>query len=109
MRAFPSGLAAAKSIHALVTIQRGLVTLRFTTWMEDVVFGGNTYTAAPGAQLTSISFMSDGTPNNADVLIMAETGGVIAPGDGVRGLLDGWPISIRLFDPVDPTGTAYNI
>lgn len=109
MRAFPSGLAAAKSIHALVEITRGEVTLRFTTWMEDVLFGGNTYTAAPGAAVTSISFMSDGTPNSADVLIMAETGGVIEPGDGVRGLLDNWPITIWLFDPVDPEGTAYDI
>jgi uncharacterized phage protein (TIGR02218 family) len=109
MRAFSAGLATAKSIHALVSIQRGEVTLRFTTWMEDVTFGGNTYTAAPGAAVTSIAFMSDGTPNNADILIMAETGGVLDPGDGVRGILDGWPITVRIFDPADPEGTAYNI
>lgn len=109
MRTFPFPTDSAVAIPAMVEIQRGLTTLRWTTAETDVVIGSDTWTPAPGASITSIAFMSDGTPNNADVLIMAVPGGLVEPGDGVRGILDGWPISIKLYDPADPAGTAFEI
>jgi uncharacterized phage protein (TIGR02218 family) len=105
MRSLPD-FAAGVGAPALVTITRGLTTLRFTTADTDVTIGTDTWTAEPGAALSSISFPSDGTPNNADVQIMTAVDGLVEPGDGVRGILDGWPISIKLFDPADPAGTA---
>lgn len=100
---------ASVEVPALITIQRGLTTLRWNTSGVDVTIGSDTWPAAPGARVTSIECRSDGTENNADVLIMAETGGPVEPGDGARGLLDGWPISVKLFDPADPAGTAREI
>ncbi len=108
MRSFPVPDNADK-IPAMVTIVRGLTTLRFNTSEEDVTISGDTWVAAAGANVTSISYASDGTPISADVIIMTETGGLVEPGDGARGILDGWPISIRLFDPADPVGTAIDI
>lgn len=109
MRAFPFPTDQAVAIPALVTIQRGLTTLRWTTAGTAVVIGSDTWAPGPGASVTSIAFMSDGTQNNADVLIMATPGGLVEPGDGVRGILDGWPISVKLYDPADPGGTAYEV
>lgn len=109
MRAIPFSTDPAVAIPALITIQRGLTTLRWTTAETAVVIGSDTWEPGPGASLTSIQFMADGTPNNADVQIMAVPGGLVEPGDGVRGILDGWPISIKLFDPADPAGTAFEI
>lgn len=108
MRLIPIPENAAE-IPALITIQRGLTTLRWNTSSRDVVIDGETWPAVAGAAVTSISFMSDGTPNNADVRIMTETGGLVEPGDGARGILDGWPISVKLFDPADPAGTAVEV
>lgn len=96
----------AEEIPALVTIQRGLTTLRWNTSSVDVTIGGDTWPAGAGAVVTSLSYASDGTESNADVTIMTEAGGLVEPGDGARGILDGWPISIKFFDPADPEGTA---
>lgn len=107
MRSVPA--ATALEMPAMVTIQRGATTLRWNTSSNDVTIGGNTWPAAAGATVTSLAFASDGTESNADVTIQTETGGLVEPGDGVRGLLDNWPISIQLFDPADPIGTACEI
>ncbi len=107
MRSLDFGAAIEQP--AMITIQRGLVTIRFNTSSNDVVIGADTWTAAPGAALTSITYGSDGTPNNADVQIQTQAGGLLEPGDGIRGLLDGWPISIQLFDPANPAGTAADL
>ena len=108
MRALPD-FGSSVEIPALITIQRGLTTLRWNTSSRDVTIGSDTWPAVAGAVVTSLSFASDGTPNNADVKIMTATGGLLAPGDGARGILDGWPISIKLFDPEDPAGTIVEI
>ncbi len=105
MRPLPD-FSTAEQNPFLITIQRGLTTLRWNTSTETVVIAGNTWPPVAGAGVTSISYNSDGTPSNADVQIMTAVGGLVEPGDGVRGLLDGWPISIKLFDPADPGGTA---
>lgn len=96
----------AEQTHALITIQRGLTTLRWNTSAEDVTIGDDTWPAEAGAIVTTIETSSDGTPINADVEIMTQDGGLVEPGDGARGILDGWPISVRFFDPTDPEGTA---
>lgn len=102
MRAAPTG----RALPALITIQKGLTTLRWTTWAEDIVIGENTWIAASGAKISSMAFCADGTESNADITIMTKDGGLVEPGDGARGVLDGWPISIMLFDPSDVEGTA---
>jgi hypothetical protein len=99
----------AEEIPALITIQRGLTTLRWNTSSRDVTIGSDTWPAIAGAAITSFAFASDGTESNADVQIMTEVGGLVEPGDGARGILDGWPISVKLFDPADPAGTAVEI
>lgn len=96
----------ATEIPALITIQRGLTTLRWNTSIDDVTIGSDTWPAKAGAVVSSLAFMSDGAPSNADVTIQTATGDLVEPGDGARGILDGWPISIKLFDPADPEGTA---
>lgn len=108
MRGLPD-FDAALGRPALVTIVRGLTTLRWTTYSDDITIGDDTWPATPGANVTSLTFSSDGTPSNADVTIQTETDGLVEPGDGVRGILDGWPISIKFFDPADPVGTATEI
>lgn len=99
----------AIELPAMITIQRGLTTLRWNTSSADVTIGDETWPAVAGAVTTSFSFSSDGTESNADVLIHAESSGLVKPGDGARGILDGWPISVKLFDPADPEGTAYEM
>lgn len=96
----------AEQIHALVTIQRGLTNLRWNTSSVDVTFNGESYPAAAGAKITSFVYSADGTESNCDVMIQTEADGSVDLGDGARGVLDGWPISIMLFDPADPDGTA---
>lgn len=90
-------------LPALITIQRGTVTLRWNTSDRDVTIDGETWTAEGGALVTSLDCNSDGTENNADITIHTRAGGPVEPGDGARGLLDGWPISVKLFDPSDTT------
>lgn len=105
MRSLPD-FSASEQIPALITITRGLTTLRFNTSSADVTIGSESWPAAAGAVVSSFSFGSDGTESNADIRIMAQSGGPIESGDAVRGVLDGWPISIKFFDPADPEGTA---
>lgn len=96
----------ATELPALITITRGLVTLRWNTSDRDVTIDGETWPAEGGAIVSSIDCNSDGTENNADVMIHARDGGPVEPGDAARGLLDGWPISVKFFDVADPEGTA---
>ncbi len=107
MRSVPA--STASEMPALITIVRGATTLRWNTSSSDVTIGGDTWIAGAGATLSSFAYASDGTENDADVTIQTETGGLVEPGDGVRGILDGWPISVQLFDPADPAGTACEI
>ncbi len=99
MRTFPFDPSKAAGLPSLVTIQRGLVTIRFTTWQQSVTSNTFFFPTAPGANLTGFQFPSDGSQANADVSVMVEPGGIVEPGDGVRGVLDNWPILIELFDP----------
>jgi hypothetical protein len=91
---------------AMITIQRGLTTLRWNTSDSDVTVDDATWPAAAGAVLSALAYNSDGTENNADVIIFARSGGPVEYGDAARGLLDGWPISIKLFDPTNPAGAV---
>lgn len=89
-----------------VSIQRGLTTLRWNTSAVDVEIDGETFPAETGAVVTSLDFSSDGSENNADIIIHARDGGPVEPGDAARGLLDGWPVSVMFFDAADPDSTA---
>lgn len=86
------------NLAVLITIQRGLQTLRFTTHNEDLEVDGETYSAAPGATISEITFPGDASPATLDVTVMAVEGGLIKPGDGTHGGLDGWPINVELVD-----------
>lgn len=116
MRSFPFSPDAATGLPALITITRGTQTIRFTTYHEAITIGGNTWQPGPGATITGITYPSDGSPSTADIQIF--TGTIIPPGDGARGIYDGWPIKIEIFDPDNiglgtfdlmPNSTIYNI
>ncbi len=107
MRSIPA--STALEMPALITIVRGATTLRWNTSSSDVTIGGDIWVAAAGATISSFSYGSDGTENDGDVTIQTATGGLVEPGDGLRGILDNWPISVKLFDPADPAGTASEI
>src|SRR6266576_1369818 len=93
--------AEGGSLPAIIEIQKALETIRFTTWDRAVTLSGIDYVTAPGADVTGFVSPSDATAANCDITVMAVEGGLFAPGDGVRGLLDGWPITVSLFDPAD--------
>ncbi len=107
MRSIPASMAA--EMPALITIVRGATTLRWNTSSSDVTIGGDTWVAAAGATISSFAYGSDGTENDGDVTIQTAVGGLVEPGDGLRGILDNWPISVKLFDSADPAGTASEI
>ncbi|MDB5612059.1 MAG: hypothetical protein JWP25_8959 [Bradyrhizobium sp.] len=99
MRLFPFDPAKVAGLQALITIQKALTVIRFTTAERAVSMGGFLFPPAPGADTTGLQYPSDGsTPSNADVVVMVEPGGIVSPGDGVRGVLDNWPITIEWFD-----------
>jgi len=98
-RLFPFDPSVAQALPALVTIDQGGAVIRFTTWGDNVINGDTLYTPWPGSDITGIQFPSDGTPANADVVLMALPNSAIKPGDATKGLLDNWPITIELFDP----------
>lgn len=106
MRSFPFDTTSSIPIAYLVTIQKALVTIQFTTWSQAITTDDSRiFPARAGAAITGMQFPSDGSaPNNADILVMALDGDAyIAPGDAAAGLLDNWPITIEM---VDPTNTA---
>lgn len=103
MRTIPFSATGSTGIAYLVSITYGISTLRFTTYESDVVVSGSTFSAGHGAQVTNIQFPSDGSPATADVVLMADTGGLITPGDAARGKFDGWPITIQIVDPENPS------
>ncbi len=107
MRAISFSVDTAQELPLAIAIPRGALTLRWNTSQEDVTIGGESYPAYAGAVVTSMSFSSDGTESNADVMIQTEADGLVDLGEGTRGLLDGWPISVKMFDPADPDGTAF--
>lgn len=98
MKSIPFTVSSARGLHALITITRGLTYYRFTTYQESVTVGDNTFAAGPGANITNASLPSEGSPATCDVTIMAQTGGLISPGDCASGKFDGWPIKIEIFD-----------
>jgi hypothetical protein len=101
VRFFPFDPKVAGSLPALVTIYQGTVIIRFTTWTHNIEVGSDLYAPWPGSDITGIQFPSDGTPANADVVLMALPGSAIQSGDATKGLLDNWPITIELFDTTD--------
>lgn len=104
-RLFPFDPSVAQALPALVTMQIGPNTVRLTTAGFNVIVengsSGFLYEPWPGADLTGIQFPTDGNPANADLVLQAVPDSLITPGMGVSGLLDGWPITIELFDPGD--------
>ncbi len=88
-----------KAIPVLVTITRGINTVRFTTWHSSLTVGSDTWVPAGAAASTDMTFASDGSPTSADISV--STGVVLDVGDVARGLYDGWPISIQIVDPED--------
>lgn len=99
----------ALGLPVAVAITRGLQVLRFTSHEATVTIDGEDYPSVAGADLTNIVFPSDGSFANADITIQTQSGGLIQPGDGARGVLDGWPISIKMFNSANPDGTAFNL
>ncbi len=98
------------SIPYIITIQKALTTLRFSTWNETIVTSdGDTFPPGVGAGVTNLQFTSDGSVANAcDVVIMATDNGPILPGDGARGVLDNWPILVEFVDPTNISGGTYH-
>lgn len=96
MRTLPFSGPAAKDVKALITIPMFADTLRVTTANEDVTLGGFTWLAESAVNITQILYAADGTPAGADIRI--SPGSVISAGIARRGLLDGRPITIELFD-----------
>ncbi len=109
MRSFPFDTTASIPLAYLVTIQKALVTIQFTTWSQAITTDDSRiFPARDGAAVTGLQFPSDGSaPCNADVLVMALDGDAyLAPGDAAAGLLDNWPITIELVSPADGTTAA---
>lgn len=100
MRAYAFSEPGA-AMPAIVLIQKSLETIAFTTWDRAVMISGVEYSTAPSADVTGFVTPGDATASNCDITVMAVEGGLFAPGDGVRGLLDGWPITVSIFDPAD--------
>src|SRR3954467_8178830 len=110
-RLFPFDTTVAQALPALITIDQGGVLLRVTTWGHNVTITTDSvdylYAPWPGSDVTGLQYPSDGTPANADVVLMAMPNTAIQPGDGVRGMLDNWPITVELFDPGDLTAGTF--
>jgi hypothetical protein len=109
MRSLPFDTTKNLALPILVTITTGIVSLRFTSHNQPVVSGGNTFHPVPGCDVTNLQFPGDGTPATADVTVMAVSGGLIQPGDGTRGALDGWPITIEMFDLGNLVAGTYDL
>src|SRR5215472_3879714 len=97
-----SGLAA------LITIQKGLATIRFSTADRVLIANNEVWAQGPGAKITTLQFPADGSPANADIAVMTEQNGLFRPGDGADGDLDDWPCQIDLVDPNNPAA-IYNL
>lgn len=103
MRTFPFDQAKVQTLALLVTITRGIQTLRFTSHHEPITISGVTWSPAPGVKCTSLHFSGDGSPNTCDLNIASDVGGLVDVGDAALGGLDGWPITVDLVDPDSST------
>lgn len=108
MRTFPFSQDSAIGLPTVITITRATETIRFTTYHTAVTIDGNTYQPGPGATVTNITYPSDGSASTADISV-ATDGTIITAGDGARGIFDGWPISIGIFDPNDLASGAFEM
>lgn len=109
MRSLPFSATDTLGLPFLVTIQTGITVIRFTTYNTSLTVGSNTFAPWPGSDVTNVQFPSDGSPATADVVVMGRTGKSIAPGDGTRGALDGWPITIELVDPGNLAAGSFDL
>jgi hypothetical protein len=101
MKTYPTGLLEAGNVAHLVSILRGSEVVRFNDTDQDIVVGSDTWTAEPGANLTTFEFHIDGTPSNGEVTINARSGGPISDVDIAFGRYEGFPIQISLVDPAN--------
>lgn len=105
MRVLPFGPDAPSGLRELVTIQMGLITKRFTNADRNITVDTETWQTLPGCDVTGFQMASDGTAGNLDVVLNAVEGGLFEPGDGLRGIVDEWPITVALVNPADPSST----
>lgn len=96
-------------LECLVSIFTGNGPLLFTSNNEPITLGGLTWQPAPGCDLTGIQYPSDGAPANVDVQIMAVPNGILEPGDGLRGMLDGWDATVDVCDPMQLQNGSFRI
>lgn len=108
MRTLPFTAETARGIHANITIRLFASTLRVTTADLDITIGANTWIADAAVNITQILYTSDGTPTAADVRLSPD-GIIITPGMARRGLLDGRPISIEIFDVGNPSSGTFDM
>lgn len=102
MKSFPFDPATADGLAWLVTIQKGAETIRFTTVDRDITIGADTWSARGGATVSNLELPGDGSPGTCDVTVASDPNWSIKPGDGIRGALEGWPITLQLFDIGNP-------
>jgi hypothetical protein len=108
MRALPFTAATSRGIHALITIELFAATLRLTTADFDIVLGGFTWKASAAVNITQILYSTDGTPTAADIRISPD-GTTLRAGVAARGLFDGRPVKIEIFDVANPSAGTYDM
>jgi len=99
----------SEGIAFLITIQRGLETIRFTTADRPITLGGFTWQPEPGCIVTNLQFTSDVTAANCDIVVKASPEGIIETGDAAKGLFDYWPITVDVFNLTTGIGTFFDL
>lgn len=99
MKTYPFDLANAENIARLFTITRGDEIIMFNDSDASIVIDGiGTFSAEPGAQVSALEFLVDGSVSNAQVLINAREDGPLSDADVAIGRYDGYPILIECCD-----------
>lgn len=110
MRVCPFDIDKAASLARIITITSANTprVLRFTDAQNDVTLtdtsGTFTWKSEPGCISSAMSYFSDGTVANSEILLAFDASSQLKPTDAVYGFYDGAQCLIQLVDPTNPAG-----
>lgn len=108
MRTSSFNIDTAAALARIITISSANSprVLRFTDAQKDVVIattGGDvTWKSEPGCISSAMSYFSDGTIANSEILLAFDATSQLKPTDAVYGFYDGATCLIQLVDPTQP-------
>lgn len=99
---YADGIITGEGLCKLITISKGPLLHRFTTWQFPITVGANTWIPQSGCSVTALVFRVNGDVSNAQISVAASFTNLIQSTDAIAGRYRGGDVIVEVCNPFDP-------